>query len=93
LFRFRFFPKKEKKEKKESKKRNVQKRKDKKESEPDTPRKHPARAGLFPWPRASLCSPSLFLSSKRKNKKTEVETAVFIASRRLALRFTAAFFL
>jgi hypothetical protein len=84
------FPKKKKK--KESKKGTSKKRKDKKESEPDTPRKHAARTGLFPWPRASLCSPCLFLSSK-KTKKQQLRSPLFIASRRLALRFTAAFFL
>jgi hypothetical protein len=58
-----------KKKKKRVKKERLKKGRIKKEFEPDTPRKHPACAGLFPWPRASLCSPSLFLSSKKNKKK------------------------
>jgi hypothetical protein len=58
------FPKKKKK--KSQKKERPKKGSIKKESEPDTPRKHPARAGLFPWPRASLCCS---IQAKKNKKK------------------------
>jgi hypothetical protein len=83
-----------KKKKKRVKKRNVQKRKDKKKSPNRTRHENILRALVFFPGRAPPCAVRVFFfEAKKKQKKQKLRPPLFIASRRLALRFTAAFFL